>query len=308
MNLRISALLLVMLSFACQKDKRTALNAIKPNYLIEAKELKLIQTDSSIKIIDFRKKEFYNKEHIEGALQMWRTDIEDTTYPYSGMMASTKQIEILFGNLGINSKDTIIIYDNNGLCEASRLWWILQNYNFKSVKMLHGGIESWKKIEGEVTKKTYKIKKSIFKLFGEPKMQYYISKEEMLKALENNVVLLDTRTFDEFYGIQQKKGAAKSGRIPNSIHVDWAEAINFDGDHRLKQIEILENFYHKKLNINKNDSIILYCHSGVRSAHTTFVLTQLLGYKNVRNYDGSWTEWSHYNNLPFINNSLTNFK
>jgi thiosulfate/3-mercaptopyruvate sulfurtransferase len=82
-----------MLSFVYQKDKVTALNAIKVNYLIEAKELKLIQTDSSIKIIDFRKKEFYNKEHIEGALQMWRTGIQDT----------------------------IIIYDDNGLCEASRL-------------------------------------------------------------------------------------------------------------------------------------------------------------------------------------------
>jgi 3-mercaptopyruvate sulfurtransferase SseA len=88
-------------------------------------------------------------------------------------------------------------------------------------------------------------------------MQYYISKEEMLKALENNVVLLDTRNFDEFSGIQQKKRAAKSDRIPNSIDVHWAEAINFNGDHRLKPIEILENFYHKKLNINKNDSIIL---------------------------------------------------
>lgn len=308
MNLRISALLLFMLSFTCKKEKIAALNPVKPNYLIEATELKLIQADSSIKIIDFREKEFYNKEHIEGALQMWRTDIEDTTYAYSGMMASPKKIEILFGNLGINSNDTIVIYDDNGLCEASRLWWILQNYNFKNVKMLHGGIESWKKIVGEVTKKTPKIKRSIFKLYGEPKMQYYISKEELLKALDNNVVLLDTRTFDEFSGIQQKKGAAKSGRIPNSIHVDWAESINFNGDHRLKPIESLENFYHKKLNINKNDSIILYCHSGVRSAHTTFVMTQLLGYKNVKNYDGSWIEWSHFNNLPFINNSLTNFK
>ena len=306
MNLKISAFLLFILSFACKKDKVTALYTKKPSYLIEANELKLKQTDSSIKIIDFRKKEFYSKEHIEGALQMWRTDIEDTTYAYSGMMAKPKQIEILFGNLGINSSDTIIIYDDKGLCEASRLWWILQNYNFKNVKMLHGGIASWKKVGGEVTKNIPQIEKGIFKLFGEPKMQYHISKEEMVKALENNVVLLDTRTFDEFYGIQQKKGAAKSGRIPTSIHVDWSEAIAYHGDHRLKPIEILENFYHKKLNINKNDSIILYCHSGVRSAHTTFVLTQLLGYKNVKNYDGSWTEWSHFNNLPFVNNSLTN--
>jgi thiosulfate/3-mercaptopyruvate sulfurtransferase len=88
----------------------------------------------------------------------------------------------------------------------------------------------------------------------------------------------------------------------------WADAINYKGNQRLKPIEVLENIYHKKLNINKNDSIILYCYSGVRSTHTPFVLTQLLGYKNVKNYKGSWTEWSHYNNLPFKNDSVTQIK
>ena len=305
MYFKISVVLFFLISSACQKEKALVYDSSNSPYLIEAQELKSIIHQDAIRIIDFRKKEFYNKEHIEGALQMWRTDIEDTTYAYTGVMASPKQIENLFGNLGINSDDTIVVYDDNGLCEASRLWWILQNYNFKNVKMLHGGIASWKNMDGKVTKKIHTIKKSNFKLLGEPKMKYHISKQEMLKALENHVVMLDTRSFDEFSGSQQKKGAAKAGRIPNSIHADWAEAINYHGDHRLKPIKTLENFYHKKLNVNKNDSIILYCHSGVRSAHTTFILTQLLGYKNVRNYDGSWIEWSHFNELPFENNFIT---
>ena len=105
----------------------------------------------------------------------------------------------------------------------------------------------------------------------------------------------------------KKKGAAKGGRIPKSVHIDWAEAFNYSGDKRIKPVEELKIIYNK-LNIKKNDPIIVYCHSGVRSAHTTFVLTQLLGYKNVKNYDGSWTEWSYFNDLPFKKDSVIKIK
>ncbi|SDS07887.1 thiosulfate/3-mercaptopyruvate sulfurtransferase [Formosa sp. Hel1_31_208] len=304
MNWRINVLFLVLMSVACQKDKAIALDIVDYNYLIEAEELKSIINQKHIKVLDFRKIDSYNKEHIAGALHMWRTDIEDTSYPYSGMMASTSQIETLFGRLGIKTSDTIIVYDDNGLCEASRLWWILQNYDFKNIKLLHGGISEWKSINGQVTAEVPKVSPSVFRLTETPKMEYYVSKEQVNEALNTNVVLLDTRTIDEFSGYLQKKGATKGGRLPNSIHMDWAEAIHHNGDKRMRSLSDIEKIY-SKLNIDKNDSIILYCHSGVRSAHTTFVLTQLLGYKNVRNYDGSWTEWSYFNDLPFESDPIT---
>jgi thiosulfate/3-mercaptopyruvate sulfurtransferase len=210
---------------------------------------------------------------------------------------------MLFGNLGIKTDDTIIVYDDNGLCEASRLWWILQNYDFKNIKMLHGGISAWKLNNGKVTTDLPEVNPSVFRLTENPSMKYYVSKEELREALSKDVLILDTRTEDEFSGQRQKKGAFKSGRLPNSIHIDWAEAVNYNGDMRIKPLQELENIY-KKLNIKKDDPIIVYCHSGVRSAHTTFVLTQLLGYKNVKNYDGSWTERSYFNDLPFESDSI----
>ncbi len=307
MNWRINIILFLLIISACKNEKALDLDEVEETYLIEADELKSIAKQPNIKIIDFRKKESYENEHIVGALNIWRSDIEDTSYPYKGIMASKTQIEALFEKLGIKTNDTIIVYDDNGLCEASRLWWVLQNYNFKNIKMLHGGITGWKANSGLVTTQIPKVDASVFKLAEHSKMQYYVSKEQVTKALSTNVVILDTRTSDEFSGKWQKKGASKGGRIPNSIHIDWAEAINYSGNKHLKSLTELEHVY-SQLNIKKNDSIILYCHSGVRSAHTTFVLTQLLGYKNVKNYDGSWTEWSYFNDLPVESDSITQIK
>ncbi|SEP87452.1 thiosulfate/3-mercaptopyruvate sulfurtransferase [Hyunsoonleella jejuensis] len=301
MNWRINIIVFLLFILACKENEASNLSKIKTKYVIEANELMASVHRPNIKIIDFRKRENYENEHIVGALNIWRTDIENTSYPYTGMMASKTQIETLFGKLGIQTKDTLIVYDDNGLCEASRLWWILQNYDFENVKLLNGGISGWKSINGEVSTKTPKVNATRFKLTKTPKMRYYASKEQVINAIKNNTVILDTRSEDEYSGKKQKKGASKGGRIPKSIHMDWVVAIHYNGEKRFKSIKDLEKIYG---NLNKNDSIILYCHSGVRSAHTNFVLTQLLGYKNVKNYDGSWTEWSYFSDLPFENDSI----
>ncbi len=307
MNWKISIIGLILIVAACKQNKPEELTAVSSKYLIEADEFIGLAKQANTKILDFRKKEVYAKEHIKGALNIWRTDIENSTFAYNGMMASPAQIETLFSNLGIKTDDVLVIYDDNGLCDASRLWWVLQNYNFTNAKLLNGGLDAWKGIGGELTKEISVVQKGEFKLTDKPTMNYYVSKEEVTEAVKNNTVILDTRTADEYAGNVKKEGAAKAGRIPNSVHIDWAEAINYGGDERFKSIEELEKIY-SKLNVAKEDPIIMYCHSGVRSAHTSFVLTQLLGYENVKNYDGSWTEWSYFDDLPFETDSITTNK
>ena len=119
--------------------------------------------------------------------------------------------------------------------------------------------------------------------------------------------VLKEKGMNIFARINHSEGAKKAGRLPSSIDMDWANCINYNGDKRLKTIDELENIF-KTLNIEKTDPIILYCHSGVRSAHTTFVMTQLLGFENVKNYDGSWTEWSHFDDLPFESDHISLIK
>lgn len=307
---RISIVLVFVMS-ACKKenitvmhdpDQKTGSTAL--NYIIEVDELLKIAKEPTIKIIDFRKAEIYKEEHIEGALHIWRTDIEDVSYPYKGMMAGRKQLEALFSRLGIDTYDTIIIYDDNALCDSSRLWWILQNYDFTQVKLFHGGITDWKNKGGLVSKEIPTTTKTVFTLTETPSMKYYVSRTEVEEAIARNTMILDTRSNDEFTGKRQKKGATRAGRIPNSTSMDWSLTVHYHDDKKLKTIAELDQLY-SVLGISKSDPIIAYCHSGVRSAHTTFILTQLLGYKNVKNYDGSWTEWSHFNDLPFEQDSVT---
>lgn len=307
MSWKTSVLAFILFLTACNNNEPKQLTAVSSSYLLEPAELVELQKQVNTIILDFRKEEAYKSEHIRGALNIWRTDIEDSTFAYNGMMASPAQIETLFSNLGIKTDDVLVIYDDNGLCDASRLWWVLQNYNFTNVKLLHGGISAWKAIGGALSNEIPVVQKSQFKFTEKPLMSYYVSKEEVTEALKNNAVILDTRGVDEFNGVVKKDGASKAGRIPNSVHIDWAEAINYGGDQRFKSLEELEKIY-SKLNVAKEDPIIVYCHSGVRSAHTSFVLTQLLGYKNVKNYDGSWTEWSYFNDLPIETGSITTKK
>ncbi|HCD66887.1 MAG TPA: sulfurtransferase [Bacteroidetes bacterium] len=304
-----STFIFSLVLFACQPSEKMDNHANKPSSpcLISAEGLLSVSNQSNTVIIDFRRNKDYIKGHIEGSLNIWRTEIEDSTYSYDGLMATPSQIESLFSNLGIRLEDTLIIYDDIGLCNASRLWWILQNYDFKNVKMLEGGLSSWTKIGGELSTQIPTRTKTDFMLDKQPSMDFYVDKNDVLKAIDNGTFLLDTRTLDEFVGKEQKKGATRAGRIPNSVHIDWAESIDYNGDQCFKHLEELEEIY-SKLGAKKEDPIIVYCHSGVRSAHTSFVLTQLLGYTNVRNYDGSWTEWSYIDTLPIINDITTKNK
>jgi len=311
MNWRTNLVIFLLVFSACKQEKNAGNNnsgkdakEMTSSYLIEVDELQNIMTNDTIKIIDFRKPAVFAKEHIQGAVNIWRTAIENPAYPYKGMMAGKKQLEDLFSSLGIKTGHTLVIYDDIGLCDAARLWWVLQNYDYTNVRLLHGGISAWKMAKGAVTNTTAPIKTSHFKLPENPSFNYYISKGEVLKSIKKKHLLIDTRTLDEFTGKRHKKGAFKGGRIPTSKWIDWAEAIAYTSTKKLKSKEDLEQIY-GALTSSKNDSIIVYCHSGVRSAHTTFVLTQLLGYKQVKNYDGSWVEWSHFKELPFKQDSLT---
>lgn len=207
---RISRIIILgALFFSCTKSKDKVKDVISTEtkidtktyysskHLIEAEELVSLSKQQHIKIIDFRKAKDYAKNHINGAINIWRADIEDSSYPYNGMMAKKERIEQLFSRLGVKNNDTLIVYDDRGSCDAARFWWVLKNYNFQSVKILNGGLISWEKAGGSINNHTVSITPSTFTLPNNNTFELYIRKEEIIKAINSSkqVVILDTRKY-----------------------------------------------------------------------------------------------------------------
>jgi len=265
-------------------------------HLITIDELMAIKDQDSVVVIDMRKPDEYAQGHIPGAVNIWRSDVENDTMPYGGMMAPKVKIEALFSRLGIKSTDYLVIYDDKSCCDAARLWWVLDYYGFDHTALLHGGIKNWSAI-AEITTKVAQRPETNFKLPDVTFIDRYVGLDEMKTLLNSGTAqLIDCRTPEEYTGAVLKKGAFEKGRIPGSINIDWTMAMDYD-----KQIfndpDHIRAIYEAQ-GFDSTSLIVAYCHTGVRSAHTTFVLTELLGYKNVRNYDGSWTEWSYFKELP----------
>lgn len=276
-----------------------------PRALIEADELKSRLGRPGLRLVDFRERSEFDAGHIPGAVPMWRPDIEDTTAAVPGMAAPREAVESLLSKLGISETDTLIIYDDLAGCNAARLWWVLQLYGHGRTRLLNGGVQAWGDAGGELVREYRAPDPAVFRFAGSGNPGSEIGAGELLKRLgEESLVVIDARTAEEYSGRWQKAGAGRAGHIPGSIHLDWAGATHYDGDMRFLSLEGLQKRY-AFLQQNDPAEVVAYCHSGVRSAHTYFVLTQLLGYPRVRNYDGSWLEWSAREDAPVQQDSLT---
>lgn len=295
MNWKISGLLIfaALLFVGCgtsEQPKSKASEYASTESLAEVEDL--LSAGVRWKIIDLRKPEEFQQGHIPGAQNVWRTDITDTSFAYGGMMPNQLHMEQLLGRLGIAASDTILIYDDKAECDAARLWWILKFYGHPNIKLLNGGLKAWVAVNGELSNSEAKPEPSNYQFDSQPDSSVYASIKYLRSHLgSHDFILLDTRGEQEFNG-KPKDGAAYGGHIENAVNLDWAMAVDFNGTQKFLDADQLKvNF--QDVGVDGEKSVITYCHSGVRSAHTLFVLTELLGYRNIKNYDGSWIEWSH---------------
>jgi 3-mercaptopyruvate sulfurtransferase SseA/sterol desaturase/sphingolipid hydroxylase (fatty acid hydroxylase superfamily) len=253
---------------------------------------------ASIQLIDVRKAQEYAAGHVLGAVNVWRTAYVDTTSAYGGVMPTREQFQELLSTLGVKAEDKIILYDGKGGCEAARFWWILKTYGHPNAYLVDGGFTAFAVIDSLITSTETSITTSKYEFPEAENLALFASLNEVRMSLEDpNSILLDTRSLAEFSGRIQKKGAFRAGRIPGSILKEWTNSIHYDKDKRMKSVKDLAYDFHQ-LGITKDKNVIVYCQSGVRSAHTTFVLTEVLGYDKVKNYDGSWIAWSYHQELP----------
>lgn len=315
MSWRNSLLSLLLLAGACRGGEETLPSASEPVHttdtyahpgsLIEAGELLAIRQHEFIRIIDFREPAAFELEHIPKAIPMWRSDIEDPQHHVPGMLIPKPALEKHLSDLGISDSDTLILYDDQAGVNAARLWWVLRTYGFDQVRLLNGGLRSWQEARGPLSSTNDPRPVGQFVFPPEEAPHVRIDKDSLAALMEGqHWTLIDARTAEEHSGKRMKKGARNAGRIPGSIHIDWAEAVDYHGTQKFLPPEELRRVY-RQLPENRDAPIVVYCHSGVRSAHTSFVLTQLLGYTRVYNYDGSWLEWSALEGVPIQKDSTT---
>ena len=248
-------------------------------------------------VIDARTMEAYRKGHIPGAVQLWRDALTRHDLPYPGMAAARDTVRHLLDSLGLQADQPVVVYDDRGGCDAARIWWLLIVYGHRHVQLLDGGWLRWT-AEGRPTDTAVVVlPASGYRFPHVPDSTWVATMEEVERAHAGGVVLLDTRSEEEHTGAVLKQGALRPGTIPGSVHYDWGNAVAFDKNQCMKDADVLRDQL-SSLGVGPEDTVITFCHSGVRSAHTAFMLTQVLGFKHVRNYGGSWTEWSHAAGMP----------
>jgi len=243
--------------------------------------------------------DLYEEGHIPGAVKLhWRDDLQD---PVERDIVDKSTFERVLGERGIGNSTTVVVYGDKNNWFAAYAYWYLKVYGHGDVRILDGGRQKWIDEGREVTTD-----------IPSPAAQPYSASErdETIRAYRDQVrewlvgggvSLVDVRSPGEYAGDliappgYEQEGAQRAGHIPTAVSVPWASAVRDDGT--FKSADELRELYGAK-GVTAEQPVTAYCRIGERSAHTWFVLRELLGYPDVKNYDGSWTEWGNLVDVP----------
>jgi thiosulfate/3-mercaptopyruvate sulfurtransferase len=243
--------------------------------------------------------DLYEEGHILRAVKLhWKDDLQD---PLVRDVVSRVAFERLMDERGIGNDTTVVLYGDKNNWFAAYAYWYLKVYGHEDVRLLDGGRQKWIE-EGRELTVALALTTSLGYAAKDRDESIRIRRDEVLSGLADpGVALVDVRSPQEFTGElmappgYEQEGASRTGHIPGAQSIPWATAVRDDGT--FKSIEELQEIYIAK-GITPDKEIRAYCRIGERSAHTWFVLRELLGYENVRNYDGSWTEWGNLVEVP----------
>ncbi len=242
----------------------------------------------------------YDTGHIPGAVKIdWHVDLNDPTVRD---YISKDQFEKVLRTNGIDANTTVVFYGDKNNWWATYAFWVFKLFGFDNAKVMDGGRAKWVAEGRAVTREvpSYPATNVVAKARNDAPIRAF--RDDVLAHLEVNGKLVDVRSPGEYKGEllhmadYPQEGALRGGHIPGAKSVPWARAANPDGT--FKSAVDLRAIYEGEQGLQPSDNVIAYCRIGERSSHTWFVLTYLLGYSNVRNYDGSWTEWGNSVRLP----------
>jgi thiosulfate/3-mercaptopyruvate sulfurtransferase len=243
--------------------------------------------------------DLYDEGHIPGAVKLhWKDDLQD---PVERDIVEKSAFEKLLGSRGVGNDTTVVLYGDRNNWFAAYAYWYLKVYGHEDVRLMDGGRQKWIDESRELTTDEASVSSASYSAK---------ERDESIRAYRDYVrrviddgskSLVDVRSPQEYAGEllappgYEQEGASRGGHIPTAKSIPWAQAVNDDGT--FKSAQALRELYGGK-GVTPDRETIAYCRIGERSAHTWFVLRELLGYQNVRNYDGSWTEWGNLVDVP----------
>ncbi|MBX3063053.1 MAG: sulfurtransferase [Anaerolineae bacterium] len=254
--------------------------------------IRLVETNEDILL--------YSQGHIPGAVHIdWVGDLNDSV---RRDYLDRQQFESLMSKYGISNDTTVIFYGDKSNWWATYAFWVFQLFGHSSAKVMDGGRAKWIAEGRPLTKEVPSYPAATY--IARERADYRIRafRDQVAAHSQNKQPLIDVRSPKEYSGEvlhmenYPNEGAQRGGHIPGAKSVPWARAANEDAT--FKSADQLKQIYEGEAGLNSNDNVIAYCRIGERSSHTWFVLTYLLGYPNVRNYDGSWTEWGNLVGAP----------
>ncbi|MCI4321699.1 MAG: sulfurtransferase [Thermoplasmata archaeon] len=252
--------------------------------------------------VDYDPSANYQLGHVPGSVLIdWKSDIND---PVARDLLSVEALTKLYHRTGVNADTTLVLYGDFNNWFAAFAFWVLKYYGFKDVRLMNGGRKKWIAEDRPLTKDVpHTAPGSAEAHAGDEKLRAYFDtvKAALPEVKGGRLGLVDVRGPKEFSGEvtappeYPNEHAQRGGHIPGAANIPWAQAVNEDGT--FKSFADLQALYHAK-GIVGSKPVITYCRIGERSSHTWFVLKYLLGYPDVRNYDGSWTEWGNQVRSP----------
>ena len=267
--------------------------------LVETQWVEDHLNDDSVRIVEVDENPaLYAEAHIPGAIGFdWKRDLQDQV---RRDFLDAEAFGELFGSRGISDDHTIVLYGDRNNWFAAYTYWYLKYYGHHNVKLMNGPREKWIS-EGRPTSSQVPSYEAQQFTAQEGDDAIRAKRDEVLAALDQSTRLVDVRSPQEYSGElismagYEQEGAQRGGHIPGAASVPWAQAVREDGTFKSK--DELEELYGGK-GVLSGDPIIAYCRIGERWAHTWFVLHELLGQGDVKNYDGSWTEWGNLVDVP----------
>ena len=273
-----------------------------PEVLVSTEWVSQHLNDKNIRLAESNEDQLlYASGHLPGAVEIdW---VRDLNQPVLRDYLNRSEFEELCSRSGISQETTVIFYGDRNNWWATYAFWIFKLYGHKDVRIMDGGRQKWEKESRPLTRDVPAVAATSYRAPERDDKTLRAFRDDVLQHVQAKGALVDVRSPDEFSGKRlhmdgyPNEGALRGGHIPGAKNVPWGQAVEQETG-EFKGATALRELYEKQNSLRCSDEIISYCRIGERSSHTWFVLTYLLGYAHVRNYDGSWTEWGNLVNVP----------